>query len=139
MLKLKDYRHKQKGLPDVLSYAAMVDNGIVLCKNGALLAGWIFRSQDTASSTPQELATISARVNQALAPLGSGWMCHVEAIRTPATGYPAPAASSFPDRITAMIDEERRNIFQSGEFYTTSTFLAVTCTPQLGHEKIKRY
>ncbi|ACS79768.1 conjugal transfer protein TrbE [Maridesulfovibrio salexigens] len=139
MLKLKDYRHKQKSLPDLLSYAAMVDNGIVLCKNGALLAGWIFRSQDTASSTPQELATISARVNQALAPLGSGWMCHVEAIRTPATGYPAPATSFFPDRITAMIDEERRNIFESGEFYTTSTFLAVTCTPQLGQEKIKRY
>ena len=139
MLKLKDYRHKQKSLPDLLPYAAMVDNGIVLCKNGALMTGWMFRSQDTASSTPRELATISNRVNQALKELGSGWMCHVDAVRTPSTGYPAPAASHFQDRVTAAIDDERRAAFESGDFYTTSTFLTVTSMPSLGKDKIKRY
>ena len=59
MISLKDYRHTPKGLPDLLPYAAMVDNGVMLCKDGSLMAGWKFRSQDTASSTADELATIS--------------------------------------------------------------------------------
>ncbi|WP_031480014.1 VirB4 family type IV secretion/conjugal transfer ATPase [Maridesulfovibrio frigidus] len=139
MISLKDYRDKQKGLPDLLPYAAMVDNGIVLCKNGALLASWFFRSQDTASSTPDELATVSAKVNQALKQLGSGWLCNVDAIRFPSTSYPAPGASFFPDSTTKAIENERRAVFESGFFYTTKTYLTVTYTPQLNADKIKKY
>ncbi|MBI9112336.1 conjugal transfer protein TrbE [Maridesulfovibrio ferrireducens] len=139
MLKLKDYRHKQKGLSDLLPYAAMVDDGIILCKSGAFLTSWIFRSQDTASSTPDELALVSAKVNLALKQLGSGWLCNVDAIRIPSTSYPASGSSFFPDKVTKAIENERRTAFESGFFYTTETYLTVTYTPQLKAEKIKRY
>ncbi|CCO24013.1 conjugal transfer protein TrbE [Maridesulfovibrio hydrothermalis] len=137
MIKFKDYRHTPKGLPDLLPYAAMVENGIILCKDGSLLAGWKFRSQDTASSTDDELSIISSNVNGALKILDTGWMCHVEAVRSQSTSYPHAGASFFPDKITNMIEEERRRMFQSaGAFYSTETFLIVSYKPQILSQKL---
>lgn len=137
MIKLKDYRDQAKGLPDLLPYAAMVENGIILCKDGSLMAGWQFRAKDMASSTPAELSAVSSTVNNALKILDSGWMCHVEAIRAPSTAYPHAGASFFPDRVTSMIEEERRSMFQAaGFFYSTETFLVVSYKPQFFTEKL---
>ena len=63
MLKLQEFRSAAKGLPDLLPYAALVAPGIVLCKDGSLLAGWEYRGLDVASSTPDELAVLSERMN----------------------------------------------------------------------------
>ncbi len=137
MISLKDYRNTAKGLPDLLPYAAMIGNGVLLCKDGSLLAGWKFRSQDTASSTPDELATVSSRVNNALKALESGWMLHVEAVRSPAREYPHPGSSFFPDEVTTMIEDERRDIFQSaGTFYATETYIIVTYKPEFTAQKL---
>ncbi|WP_415713351.1 conjugal transfer protein TrbE [Maridesulfovibrio sp.] len=137
MIRLKDYRDQAKGLPDLLPYAAMVENGIILCKDGSLMAGWQFRAQDTASSTAAELSTVSNTVNNALKILDSGWMCHVEAIRSPSTAYPHAGASFFPDRVTGLIEKERRHIFQAaGLFYSTETFLVVSYKPQFFSQKL---
>ncbi len=38
MIARKDYRDTAKGLADLLPYAAMVDDGVMLCKDGSLLA-----------------------------------------------------------------------------------------------------
>ncbi|MBI9079287.1 MAG: conjugal transfer protein TrbE [Pseudodesulfovibrio sp.] len=140
MIAMKDYRDKAKGLADLLPYAAIVDNGIVLCKDGSLLAAWRCRSQDTASSTDDELAAISIQVNNAFKQLGSGWMCHVDALRTPAKSYPDVASNHFPDPITAFIDEERRHAFEShGNFFSTTTYLTLAYRPQLGAEKLSDF
>ena len=40
MLKLIDYRTKTKGLPDLLPYAALVEPGVILNKDGSFTAGW---------------------------------------------------------------------------------------------------
>lgn len=42
MLALKTWREKAKGLPDLLEYAAVIDDGIVTTKSGAYLAAWIY-------------------------------------------------------------------------------------------------
>lgn len=140
MINLKDYRDSAKGLPDLLPYAAMISNGVLLCKNGSLMAGWKFRSQDTASSTEEELATVSGRVNNALKALESGWMLHVEAVRSPATKYPHAGTSFFPDFVTRAIEDERRKMFESaGTFYATETFLIVTYKPELIGQKLDNF
>lgn len=54
MLKLKDYRSRAKGLPDLLPYAALVAPGVILNKDGSLLAAWEIRGQDTASPAPEK-------------------------------------------------------------------------------------
>lgn len=116
--------------PDLLNWAVVVADGVVLCKDGALLAGWYYRGPDLSSAPPAERNRVSAAVNAALAGLGSEWMIHVDAGRREATGYPAASASAFPDEVTRLIDEERRGVFEeAGGHYETTLALLVTFLP----------
>ena len=81
MLALSDFRTKAKGLPDLLTYAGLIDPGIVLQKDGSFLAGWEVRGRDTDSSTHEELNYVAVQFNNAVKSLGTGWMLHVSAAR----------------------------------------------------------
>ena len=105
MLNLKEFRHRAMGLPDLLPWAALVDNGVVLTKSGGLVAGFEYHGPDLDSATKPELAAMAARINSALM-LGDGWAIHCDAVRAQAPGY-APEGY-FPDRTTRLIDEVRR-------------------------------
>ena len=105
MLALKEFRTAAYGLPDLLSWAALVDNGIVLTKSGGFMAAWDYRGPDLDSATPEELRAMAARINAALK-LGDGWVIHCDAVRGPAPGYARQGA--FPDRTTRLIDDMRR-------------------------------
>lgn len=117
------------GLSDLLIYAAMVEDGVIVGKNGSLMAAWIYRGDDQANSTEPQREAVSFRINQALSPLGNGWMVHVDAVRRRAAGYAAPGLSHFPDALTAALDEERRRLFEGlgamydGYFVVTLTYL----------------
>ncbi|WP_295392428.1 VirB4 family type IV secretion/conjugal transfer ATPase [uncultured Thiodictyon sp.] len=129
---LKHHRSSQAGVADLLNYAAIVKDGVVVCKNGAFLAAWLYRGEDNASATDDQRNQVSVRINQALASLGSGWMIHVDAVRHRATAYPAPERCAFPDRISAAIDEERRRLFEHlGVMFEGHFVLAVTYFPPL--------
>jgi type IV secretion system protein VirB4 len=129
---LKRHRAKTAGLADLLNYAALVDEGILVGKNGALMAAWLYQGADNASSTEPEREAVSYRLNQALAGLGNGWMLHVDAVRRPAPGYPERALSHFPDPVSEAIDEERRRLFERlGTLYEGYFVLTVTWFPPL--------
>jgi type IV secretion system protein VirB4 len=131
MLNLKNYRSNAKGLPDLLPYAALVAPGVVLNKDGAFLAAWAIRGQDMAGSTIEELSWTSAQANQAIKLLGTGWMLHVDAIRSPHIAYPGEHEGYFPDPVTRLIDQERRDYFGSGVCFSTNTVLSATFKPDL--------
>ncbi len=131
MLKLADYRSSAKGLPDLLPYAALVAPGVVLNKDGSFLATWSISGQDTAGSTPEELAWVSRQVSNGIRMLDTGWMLHVDAIRSPHQAYPPPESGFFPDPVTRLIDDERRAFFGSGSCYKTEAVLTVTFKPDL--------
>lgn len=134
MLALKAFRGTTAGLPDLLNYAAVIDDGIVLNKDGSLTAGFAYWGKDLASATVSERNALSSRANEALSRLGSGWMTHHDAIRVPTTVYPGPERSSFPDPISRMIDEERRRQFEAaGEHYESFYVMTVTYLPPLRH------
>ncbi|BDB13994.1 VirB4 family type IV secretion/conjugal transfer ATPase [Acidithiobacillus ferrooxidans] len=127
MRSLKEFRNKAYGLPDLLPWAALVDNGVVLNKNGSLMAGFYYTGPDLDSATNAELASMSNRINTALS-LGDGWVLNCDAIRIPAPGYAAEA--DFPDRTTRLIDDVRRARFESENAGYTSRFvLTVTYFP----------
>ena len=105
-LKLKKHRSKDAGLADLLNYAAMVDDGVIVGKNGAFMAAWLYQGDDNASSTDADREMVSFRINQALAGLGNGWMVHVDAVRRPAPNYSDRTRSHFPDAI--MCRDRRR-------------------------------
>jgi type IV secretion system protein TrbE len=126
-MRLTEHRRTAQGLADLLLYAAMIEDGVLLLQDGALLAGWQFRGPDMASATHGEMAALSARLNSILR-LGSGWMIHCDAIRYHAPGYPKEA--HFPDPVTRMIDDERRQQFlDEGAHFESDYFLALTYLP----------
>lgn len=129
-LKLKKHRSKDAGLADLLNYAAVVDDGVVVCKNGAFMASWLYKGEDNASSTDAQREMVSFRINQALSGLGSGWMVHVDAVRRPSPKYSDRNLSEFPDKISAAIDEERRQLFEGlGTMYEGYFVLTLTWFP----------
>lgn len=125
---LREHRPRPLGLPDLLNFAALVEEGIVLNKDGALLAGWWYAGPDMEAASHEELAILSSQVNGALVRLGNGWMLQADAVRRPAGTYPPTGA--FPDPTTAVIDEERRRQYLAGRSTYESVYaLTVTYLP----------
>lgn len=135
-LRLGKYRLRDAGLADLLNASAVVADGIIVGKNGSLSAAWMYEGEDNASSTDEQREALSARINQALARLGSGWMIHIDAIRRAAPNYIERGMSHFSDPVTAAIDEERRRTFESaGEMFESSFVLTLTWLPPIQAEK----
>ena len=133
---LSTHRSTQASVADLLNYAAEVEDGIIVGKDGAFMAAWLYTGDDKDSSTEQERESISARINQALSILGNGWMIHVDAVRRPAPTYSERGLSAFPDAITAAIDEERRRLFEElGTMYEGYFVLMLTYLPPLLNER----
>lgn len=126
MINLSEYRRRNAYLPDFLSWAALVEDGIVLNKDGSLQRTARFRGPDLDSAVPAELATVSHRINNAFRRLGDGWAVFVEAQRVPACAYPD---SRFRDPASALVDAERKADFESldshfeSHYYLTLLFL----------------
>ena len=123
MINLAEYRHRAHHLSDVLPWAALGAPGVVLNKDGSFQRTARFRGPDLESSTPAELVAITARLNNALRRLGSGWAIFVEAQRIAANRYPA---SEFVDAASRLVDDERRAQFeQEGAHYESRYFLTL--------------
>lgn len=130
VLDLKRYRSGNEALADLLNYASVIDDGIIVCKNGAFMASFLYRAEDHAGSTEKQRENVSLRINRALASLDSGWMIHVDAVRKPSPQYPSSERSAFPDRVCAAIDEERRRQFlRLDSMYDGSFMLSITWLP----------
>jgi type IV secretion/conjugal transfer VirB4 family ATPase len=120
-------RKQPVGLGDLLLWYGLVEDGVMLQHDGSLVAAWSFRGPDLQSATHTEMNAIATRLASILR-LGSGWMVQVDSFRTMANEYGPKGA--FPDRVTALIDEERRVQFQSeGSHFESEYFLALTYLP----------
>jgi type IV secretion/conjugal transfer VirB4 family ATPase len=127
---LKRHRSRIEGLCDLLNFAAVVSPGVVIGKNGALIAGWEYSGQDQGSLSHSERDAISVRLNAALARLGNGWMIHVDAVRQEVNPYTDQPWSNFPDRISLAIDEERRAFFsEPGTAFESRFVICVSYLP----------
>lgn len=134
--KLSKHRSRDASVADLLNYAAVVDDGIIVGKNGSFMAGWIYTGDDNASSTNEQREAVSFRINQAIARLGNGWMIHVDAVRRPSMAYSEKERSSFSDPVTEAIDEERRRLFERmSTMYEGYFVLTITYFPPLLAER----
>lgn len=126
MLNLKEYRDVPDRLSDLLPWAALVAPGIILNKDGSLQTTLRYRGPDLDSATEAELLSASARLNNALKRLGSGWAIYAEAQRVRSQRYPA---SPWHDPISFLIDEERRILFESDVNYESYYYLTLIYLP----------
>jgi len=128
-------RRHPASLADLLPWAALVADGVLVNKDGSLLAGWSYRGPDLDSATHEELGALTEHINAALLHLGDGWLLHCDAIRTSSGDYPPPGA--FPDNVTALIDEERRHQYHESHrnYETTYAIVLTRETPDELHSK----
>lgn len=127
MMNLAEYRRSSTRLADFLPWAALVDAGIILNKDGSFQRTARFRGPDLDSAVPAELVAVAGRLNNALRRLGSGWAVFVEAQRHSAGVYPPDI---FPDVASALVDAERRAQFEEeGAHYDSSYYLTFTYLP----------
>ncbi|HUN51277.1 MAG TPA: conjugal transfer protein TrbE [Candidatus Sulfotelmatobacter sp.] len=127
MMNLAEYRRRSQCLADFLPWAALVAPGIVLNKDGSFQRTARFRGPDLDSATPAELVATTARLNNALRRLGSGWAIFIEAQRVPANRYPE---SRFPDAASRLVDAERRAQFEEeGAHFESRYFLTLLWLP----------
>ena len=127
MMNLAEYRRRTQSLADFLPWAALVEKGVVLNKDGSFQRTARFRGPDLDSATPAELVAITSRLNNALRRLGSGWAIFIEAQRQPAHRYPV---GQFPDPTSSLVDAERRAQFEEeGAHFESRYFLTLLWLP----------
>lgn len=127
MFNLAEYRNKADRLADFIPWAALIGEGVVLNKDGSFQRSARFRGPDLDSAVPAELVAVSARLNNALRRLGSGWAVFFEAQRNPALDYPD---STFPDLASALVDRERKAQFEEeGAHFDSAYYLTLLYLP----------
>jgi type IV secretion system protein VirB4 len=134
MINLREYQKTNERLSDLLPWASLVAPGVILNKDGSLQRTLRFRGIDVESSTQSALVAKTARLNNALKRLASGWVIYVELNRQPCTQY--LPQSQFPNVISALIDAERREQFSNTDdnfinhYYLTVQWMPETTTSQ---------
>lgn len=74
MVALRTFWSTGPSFAGLVFYAGFVDNGILLLKDGSLMAGWYFAGRDSESATDFERNELSRQINAILSRLGTGWM-----------------------------------------------------------------
>jgi type IV secretion system protein TrbE len=124
MLSLREYREPTHRLPDRLPWACLIAPGVVLQKDAVFQKTAAFRGPDLSSSLDSELVSASARINNALRRLGSGWGLFIEAQWFESSAYPR---SKWSHPAAAVVDLERQTAFeQGGAHYESSYYLTFT-------------
>ncbi|MDN7754700.1 conjugal transfer protein TrbE [Burkholderia gladioli] len=127
MLYLAEYRQRPAMLADWLPWAGLIAPGVALNKDGSFQRTARFRGPDLDSATQGELIATTARLNNALRRLGSGWALFIDAERRPAADYPH---SDFPDALSWLVDEERRAAFElAGSHFESGYHLTLVYLP----------
>jgi type IV secretion/conjugal transfer VirB4 family ATPase len=141
MQNLRTAHDKSHDISELLNYAALVDDGVVLNKDGSFLAAFSFHGIDVSSATPDERNRLSRKINQALSSLGTGYMTHVDAVRRKVVAYSDREDSHFPHPVFAAIDERRRAFFSgdSDKFETVCTLTVTYLPPSKSLSKLTQW
>jgi type IV secretion/conjugal transfer VirB4 family ATPase len=110
-MSIKKIISHEQGLSDLLNYGHLIDDGVILNKDGAFVTSYKFRGPDINSASSSELDALTANFNRMATMLDDGWMLHVDELRIPSIVY--PEKGHFPDSISELIDEERRQMYES--------------------------
>lgn len=124
---------------DILTYSLMLDDSIILHKDGALSMSFKYFGPDIESETDGSVDILSAKINHALSQLEEGWMVEANLISAHATGY--NVADNYHDVVSEIIDIEREHYFQQeGVIFKTDTVLTFTFTQTNEQiEKLKKF
>src|SRR5262245_58163135 len=136
MFSLRLHRTEAPHLADALLWAGTIRPGVMLNKDGCVQSTLTYRGPDLESATAGELLHSSAELNNVLRRFGAGWTLFIEQQRNVATDYPD---SVWPHAVAALIDQERRLLFSTGQYYENTYYLTpIWQTPTESQGWVKR-
>ncbi|CAB4192357.1 VirB4 Type IV secretory pathway, VirB4 components [uncultured Caudovirales phage] len=122
-------RDKSAGVPDLFLWGSLVGDGVINQKDASLLAGFHLEGPDSISTPDYERDAMAERANRALLDLGAGWSLWFNVDRRRVQGYIPADECHFPDRISRMVDEERRQQFENGNLFRSKHSLLLSFRP----------
>lgn len=149
----REFRPGVTGIADLLHWDSVIGEGALQQADGSMLCAWAYRGVDMQTATIHERNALARQLNEALLPLSDGWMFHVDAVRRLA--HFSAEEGAFPDRLSRLIDEERRSAYTSrfesqsgangstkgkGGFYETDYVITATFKPPAGvYNQLSRF
>jgi type IV secretion system protein VirB4 len=132
------YPANAESFSDLLQFSSVIEDGIIYCKNGSLLAGWRFRGKDVDAATGDERTYFARQLNTALLPLGTNWMLHCDLAREVSPAYSDRLQSHFPDAVSQALDDERRAYFTAAKatYESTNVLVVAWYPPRLTQQKM---
>jgi type IV secretion system protein TrbE len=121
------YSSEPNDVSDLVPWAWLIAPGVVLNRNGMMQTTFAYRGPDVDSATPEELVSLSARLNNVIRRLGDGWTLLNDMHRSPTTEY--PSGQMFPDPVSYLIDEERRAEFEAGIHFESTYYVTLGWLP----------
>jgi len=124
LLKQRSYRE----FASLLSYAYLYNEQTIFHKDGGFSAHFSYVAQDVDSSTGSILDANAYAVFQALGLLDDGWMIETNLISSADSHY--AKSQTFPDVVSALIDDARRFHFeQDATFFKSICYLSISYVP----------
>ena len=121
---------KEVGLADRLPWALLVDDGVILCKDATLLAGFVIRGEDLTTAPYSAVNLAADLVREMIGHLPPGYSLEMNVHRTAHHVYLPSAASHFPTDILREMDREREVHFKMpGQYYASVSTFLVSFTP----------
>ena len=134
---IKEYQDEKKKLSTYIPWIAMIDEGVILNKNGTFQKTLKFRGYDLDSATIYELQNSNGRLNNILARFEGNWTMHIEARRVHSKEYESTEIENFALK---LIDDERKSKFQSVTYFESEYYLTLTyLTPVDTEKKLKNF
>ena len=124
MYRLDRFLIKSEPLKYTLPWARIIPGSptIVLNKDGSIQTTFSYRGPDLDSAIKEQLSVMTQKLNSVFMAMDTGWVMFFESQRIPSTDYPTD--SYFPDPITKIMDDERKEFFSSGDSHFESDYYA---------------
>lgn len=130
MLNLNIFRKNLAGLSDLLNYAGFVEDGVLIGKDGALMASFTFEGPDRQATGLQNFEALTRHVAGVLKQMDERWMFHSDTSGSLSNDYPE---CEFPDPVTALLDTGRRTRYrEEGTHFERQHVMTLSYMPVKG-------
>lgn len=124
---------KVRAFCDLLDYASLADDSVIVLKNGALMQCYRLDIEDLDFEESGRTAHLQSLVAKAFLKLGGGWAVHADVVRRKCNDYLPYSESGC--QLIKTLDETKKNLVNAQNSFETSYYL---CLTYLGHSRTKR-
>ncbi len=120
----------EQSFADLIPYDTMIDDGVMLLKDGSLIISYEYSGEDVETVTDSDKDMIVSIANKAISKLGSGYTVIHDTMRIPVYEYLDTHESVWPSKFAKDLDEIRKKEFLTNIHYISRFFFSIIFTPE---------